>query len=39
MEEYFQKAGRAGKDNLQAKRHIYYNSYDISKGKNTYLRS
>lgn len=30
MEQYFQEAGCAG---LPAKGHIYYNSYDISKGK------
>lgn len=33
MEEYFQEAGRAGRDGLPAKAHVYYNSYDISKGK------
>ena len=33
MEEYFQEAGRAGRDGLPAKSHIYFNSYDISKGK------
>lgn len=33
MEEYFQEAGRAGRDGLPAKSHIYYNSYDVSKGK------
>lgn len=33
MEQYFQEAGRAGRDGLSAKSHIYYNSYDISKGK------
>ena len=30
MEEYFQEAGREG---LSAKAHVYYNSYDVSKGK------
>lgn len=33
IEEYFQEAGRAGRDGLPAKAHIYFNSYDISKGK------
>ena len=33
MEEYFQEAGRAGRDGLPAKAHVHYNSYDISKGK------
>lgn len=33
MEEYFQEAGRAGRDGLPAKAHIFFNSYDISKGK------
>ena len=33
MEEYFQEAERAGRDGLPAKAHVYYNSYDISKGK------
>ena len=33
MEEYFQEAGRAGRDGLSAKAHVYYNSYDVSKGK------
>ena len=33
MEEYFQEAGRAGRDGLPAKAHVYYNSYDISEGK------
>ena len=33
MEEYFQEARRAGRDGLPAKAHVYYNSYDISKGK------
>ena len=30
MEEYFQEAGRAGRDGLPAKAHIFFNSYDIS---------
>ena len=33
MEEYFQEAGRAGRDGLPAKAHIYFNSHDISKGR------
>lgn len=33
MEEYFQEAGRAGRDGLQAEATIYFNSYDISKAK------
>lgn len=33
MEEYFQEAGRAGRDGLPAKATIYYNAYDISKAK------
>lgn len=33
MEEYFQEAGRAGRDGLPAKAHIFFNSYDISKGR------
>lgn len=33
MEEYFQEAGRAGRDGLSAKAHVYYNSYDVSMGK------
>ena len=37
MEEYFQEAGRAGRDGLPAKAHVYYNSYDISKGKKKHL--
>ncbi|XP_068756549.1 bifunctional 3'-5' exonuclease/ATP-dependent helicase WRN-like [Montipora capricornis] len=33
IEEYFQEAGRAGRDRLPAKAHVFYNSYDISQGK------
>ena len=33
MEEYFQEAGRAGRDGLPAKAHIFFNSHDISKGR------
>lgn len=33
MEEYFQEAGRAGRDGLPAKATIYYNAYDTSKAK------
>ena len=33
MEEYFQEAGRAGRDRLSAKAHVYYNSYDILQAK------
>lgn len=33
MEEYFQEADRAGRDGLPAKAHLYFNSYNISKGK------
>ena len=33
MEEYFQEAGRAGRDGLPSKAHIYYNSYDTSKAR------
>ena len=37
MEEYFQEAGWTGWDGLPAKAHVYYNSYDISKGKKKHL--
>ena len=30
MEEYFQEAGRAGRDGLPAKANIFFNAYDIS---------
>ena len=33
MEEYFQEAGRAGRDGFPAKAHVFHNSYDVSKGK------
>lgn len=33
MEEYFQEAGRAGRDGLPSRAHVFYNSYDISKAK------
>ena len=33
MEEYFQEAGRAGRDGLPSTAHIYYNSYDTSKAR------
>ena len=33
MEEYFQEAGRAGRDGLPSKAHMFYNSYDISKAR------
>ena len=33
MEEYFQEAGRAGRDDLPAEAIIFYNSYDTSKAK------
>ena len=32
-EEYFQEAGRAGRDGLPSKAHLYFNSYDISKAR------
>ena len=33
VEEYFQEAGRAGRDGKNAEATIYYNSYDISRAK------
>ena len=36
IEEYFQEAGRAGRDGLPAKAHTYFNSYDISKAKKQF---
>ena len=33
MEEYFQEAGRAGRDGLPSKAHLFYNSCDISKAR------
>ena len=33
MEEYFQEAGRAGRDSLPSSAHMFHNSYDISKAK------
>lgn len=33
MEEYFQEAGRAGRDGLPSKAHVFYNAYDISKAR------
>ena len=33
MEEYFQEAGRCGRDGQQSKAIVYYNSSDISVGK------
>ena len=33
MEEFFQEAGRAGRDGLPAKAHIFFNSHDISRGR------
>ena len=33
MEEYFQEAGRAGRDGLPSSAHMFYNAYDISKAK------
>ena len=33
MEEYFQEAGRAGRDGLPSKAHVFFNSYYISKAR------
>ena len=33
MEEYFQEAGRCGRDGLPSKALVYYNAYDISRSK------
>ena len=33
MEEYLKEAGRAGRDGLPSKAHVFYNSYDISKAR------
>jgi hypothetical protein len=33
LEEYFQEAGRCGRDGLPATATIYYNSYDLSKSR------
>lgn len=33
MEEYFQEAGRCGRDGFPSTATIYYNSYDISEGR------
>ena len=33
MEEYFQEAGRAGRDGLPSKAHVFYNAYDVSKAR------
>ncbi|XP_067026648.1 putative ATP-dependent DNA helicase Q1 [Acropora muricata] len=38
MEEYFQEAGRAGRDGLPSTAHIYYNSYDTSRQENICLQ-
>ena len=34
IEEYFQEAGRCGRDGLPASSTIYYNSYDIASSRN-----
>ena len=33
MEEYFQEAGRAGRDGLPSKAHVFYNAYNVSKAR------
>ena len=35
MEEYFQEAGRAGRDGLPSRAHMFHNSYDMSKAKKS----
>ena len=35
MEEFFQETGRAGRNGKQAESVLYYNSYDISRGKKS----
>lgn len=35
MEEFFQEAGRAGRDGEPAVASLFYNGYDIRKGKNS----
>ena len=39
LEEYFQEAGRCGRDGLQANATIYYNSFDISTAKKNMSQS
>jgi superfamily II DNA helicase RecQ len=34
IEEYFQEAGRCGRDGLSASSTIYYNSYDLASSRN-----
>lgn len=36
IKEYFQEVGRAHRDGLPAKAHIYFNSYDISNAKKQF---
>ena len=33
IEEYFQEAGRAGKDGFPSKAQVFYNAYDVSKAR------
>ena len=35
MEDFFQETGRAGRNGNSSMSVLYYNSYDISKGKKT----
>ncbi|CAB4044019.1 Hypothetical predicted protein, partial [Paramuricea clavata] len=35
LEEYFQEAGRCGRDGLPAMATVYYNSYDLSKSRKS----